>query len=172
MSAAGPVLLVLTLALPLVLALLALVPFEPTTLLRTLPFAALPGLGAALVTPRDEIVRLPDLLLGVGLSINQLDAVFLGFSSLIWTLAGVYACRYIAASEKAAVFAGFWLLTLAGNLGVFIAADIITFYIAFSFLSVAAFALVIHDGTPFARRAGRVYIALAVFGESASCSPS
>ena len=165
MSTAGPVLLVLTLALPLVLALLALVPFERTTLLRTLPFAALPGLGAALITPRDEIVRFPDLLLGVGLSINQLDAVFLGFSSLIWALAGVYACRYIAASKKAAVFAGFWLLTLAGNLGVFIAVDIITFYIAFSFLSLAAFALVIHDGTPFAHRAGRVYIALAVFGE-------
>ncbi len=120
MSAAGPVLLVLTLALPLALALLALVPFERTTLLRTLPFAALPGLGAALITPRDEIVRLPDLLLGIGLSINQLDAVFLGFSSLIWALAGVYACRYITASEKAAAFAGFWLLTLAGNLGVFI----------------------------------------------------
>lgn len=165
MSAAGPVLLVLTPALPLALALLALIPSMRARLMRTLPFAALPGLGAALVTPRDEIVRLPDLLLGVGLSINQLDAVFLGFSSLIWALAGVYACRYIAAGEKVGGFAGFWLLTLAGNLGVFIAADLVTFYIAFAFLSLAAFPLVIHDGTPFARRAGRIYIVLAVFGE-------
>jgi formate hydrogenlyase subunit 3/multisubunit Na+/H+ antiporter MnhD subunit len=58
-------------------------------------------------------------------------------------------------------------VTLAGTLGTFVAADIVTFYMSFSLMSLAAYALVVHDRTPVAWRAGRIYIVLAVFGETA-----
>ena len=63
-------------------------------------------------------------------------------------------------------FAVWWLITLVGNLGVFIAADLVGFFIFFTISSLAAYGLVVHDATPEARRAGAVYIALAVLGEA------
>ena len=62
-------------------------------------------------------------------------------------------------------FAVWWLLTLTGSLGVFIAGDLASFYLAFALVSLAAWGLVVHDGTPRARRAGVVYLVLAVLGE-------
>jgi formate hydrogenlyase subunit 3/multisubunit Na+/H+ antiporter MnhD subunit len=58
-----------------------------------------------------------------------------------------------------------WLLSLTGSLGVFIAADMATFYVTFGLASLAAWGLVIHDGTPGAQRAGAVYLGLAVLSE-------
>jgi formate hydrogenlyase subunit 3/multisubunit Na+/H+ antiporter MnhD subunit len=57
-------------------------------------------------------------------------------------------------------------LTLTGNIGVFIAADLVTFYLTFSMVSLAAWGLIVHDGMPAGRRAGIVYVALAVLGEA------
>ena len=58
-----------------------------------------------------------------------------------------------------------WLLTLTGSLGVFIAADLASFYLTFGLASLAAWGLVVHDGTPRAVDAGAIYLALAVLGE-------
>jgi formate hydrogenlyase subunit 3/multisubunit Na+/H+ antiporter MnhD subunit len=55
---------------------------------------------------------------------------------------------------------------LAASLGVFIAADLVTFYLTFSVVSLAAYGLIVHDGTPGSRRAGIIYVALAVLGEA------
>ena len=51
-------------------------------------------------------------------------------------------------------------MTLTGNLGVFMAADMVSFYLFFTLVSLAAYGLVVHDGTPAARRAGAVYVGL------------
>src|SRR5262249_17765229 len=63
-------------------------------------------------------------------------------------------------------FSEWWLLTLAGNLGVFIAADLVSFYLTYSVVSLAAYGLIAHDGIPGSRRAGSIYVALAVLGEA------
>jgi formate hydrogenlyase subunit 3/multisubunit Na+/H+ antiporter MnhD subunit len=63
-------------------------------------------------------------------------------------------------------FAEWWLLTLAGNIGVFIAADLVSFYLTYSVVSLAAYGLIVHDGTPDSRRAGLIYVALAILGEA------
>ena len=52
-------------------------------------------------------------------------------------------------------FAVWWLLTLTGSLGVFIAADLASFYVTFGLVSLAAWGLVVHDGTPQAAAGGR-----------------
>ena len=63
-------------------------------------------------------------------------------------------------------FAIAWLLTMAGSLGVFIAADLLTFYLVYALVSVPAYYLVAHDEDPASRRAGAVYMAFALLGEA------
>jgi hydrogenase-4 component B len=163
MTEIGPVLLVLALATPLALALLAPLLARPTHLL---PWAAVPGLGAALLAPQDAAIELPVPVLGLSVTLDRIGAIFLGFGSLLWLLAGAYARGYLTGSQRLASFSVFWLTTLAGTLGTFVAADVVTFYLSFSVMSLAAYGLIIHDRTASARRAGRVYIIMAVFGET------
>jgi formate hydrogenlyase subunit 3/multisubunit Na+/H+ antiporter MnhD subunit len=164
MSIVAPVLLVLVLALPLALALAAPFVGRPLNLLA---WAALPGLVAALAVAPGTSVDVPVVVLGLSLAVDGAGAIFLGAGSLLWLIAGAYARTYMAGSPRPGEFSAFWLVTLAGTLGTFVAADIVTFYMSFALMSLASYALVIHDREPAAWRAGRVYIVLAVIGETA-----
>ena len=55
---------------------------------------------------------------------------------------------------------------MAGSLGVFIAADLLTFYLVYALVSVPAYYLVAHDDEPGSLRAGGVYMAFALLGEA------
>jgi formate hydrogenlyase subunit 3/multisubunit Na+/H+ antiporter MnhD subunit len=154
----------LALAVPLALAFVAPLLARP---LRLLPWAAGPGLAAALFAPRGEMVEIPPLVLGLSLELDAIGAVFLGFGAGLWLLAGAYARTYLAETQRARGFTTFWLLTQAGTLGTFIAADVVTFYLSFSLMTLAGFGLVVHDRTAAARRAAGVYIVVAVIGETA-----
>jgi len=48
-----------------------------------------------------------------------------------------------------------------------VAGDIASFYSFFAIMTFAAYGLVVHDGSPQARRAGRIYLVMAVLGEMA-----
>jgi formate hydrogenlyase subunit 3/multisubunit Na+/H+ antiporter MnhD subunit len=63
-------------------------------------------------------------------------------------------------------FAVSWLLTMAGSFGVFIAADLLTFYLVYALVSVPGYYLVAHDEEPSSLRAGAVYMAFALLGEA------
>ena len=63
-------------------------------------------------------------------------------------------------------FAISWLLTMAGSLGVFIAADLLTFYFVYALVSIPAYYLVAHDEDASSRRAGAIYLAFALLGEA------
>ena len=93
-------------------------------------------------------------------------ALLLGGAALLWSAAGAYARGLSARDPAPRRFAAWWLLTLTGSLGVFIAGDLGSFYLAFAVVSLAAFGLVVHDGTPRARHAAAVYLLLAVVGEA------
>jgi formate hydrogenlyase subunit 3/multisubunit Na+/H+ antiporter MnhD subunit len=92
--------------------------------------------------------------------------MLLGVAALLWIVAGAYASTCLRGDPNAGRFAEWWLLTLTGNLGVFMAADLVSFYLTFSVVSLAAYGLVVHDGTPGSRRAGMIYVSLAVLGEA------
>ena len=65
-----------------------------------------------------------------------------------------------AARPNSARFAVCWLLTLTGSLGVFIAADLLGFYLVFALVSLPAYGLIAHDDDDdAAQRAGGVYMA-------------
>ncbi|HUE46504.1 MAG TPA: complex I subunit 5 family protein [Aestuariivirgaceae bacterium] len=164
MTIVAPILLVLVLALPLALALAAPFVARPLNLLA---WAALPGLVAALTLAPGTVVDVPVVVLGLSLAVDGAGRIFLGAGALLWLIAGIYARDYMAGSPRPREFSACWLVTLAGTLGTFIAADIVTFYMSFSLMSLAAYALVVHDREPAAWRAGRIYIILAVVGETA-----
>jgi formate hydrogenlyase subunit 3/multisubunit Na+/H+ antiporter MnhD subunit len=100
------------------------------------------------------------------LALDRPGAALLGTAALLWLVAGAYAGVYLRGDRNAARFAEWWLLTLSGSLGVFLAADLVSFYLTYSVVSLAAYGLVVHDGGPADRRAGAIYVALAVLGEA------
>lgn len=158
-------LLALTLLLPLGIAALPMVRAWRDVALRLLPLAPLPGLLAVFVVADGTVLVLPDLLLGARLEISATAPLFLLMATLLWSLAGFYAKSTLAQDERRGGFAAFWCLTLTGNLGVFLAGDVVSFYVLFAMVSLGAYPLVVHYRTGEAIAAGRVYIALAVLGE-------
>lgn len=161
----GPLLPFLALAWPLLLGLAAAWPAWRERALWVLPAAPLPALLLAL-TGSEGPSAAPALLLGTELVLDAPGRLLLGMAALIWLCAGIYALGYFRRPEKPAVFTGFWCLTLSGNLGVMLSADVGSFYVAFAAVSLAAYWLVVHDGSARALAAGRVYLVLALLGEA------
>jgi formate hydrogenlyase subunit 3/multisubunit Na+/H+ antiporter MnhD subunit len=94
-------------------------------------------------------------------------AILLGVAALLWSAAGVYAFTDLRGKANSARLAVCWLLTLTGSLGVFIAADLLGFYLFFALVSLPAYGLIVHDDDDqAARRAGGVYMAFTVLGEA------
>ncbi|MAL98743.1 MAG: NADH-ubiquinone oxidoreductase [Alteromonadaceae bacterium] len=159
-------LLAMTVGLPLLLSLGFFWRPLRAHLLYSIPFAGLPGLLLALVGD-EQALQMPWLLEGATWAIDDLRRTFLGFSSLLWTLSGVYSLFYFTRDDRPDHFALFWLLSLAGNLGLIIALDIASFYSLFALMTFAAYGLVAHNRDAAALEAGRVYMIMALLGEMA-----
>lgn len=156
-------LMLATVALPLLLTALVLLPWRGRGVLALLPLAPLPALALALLFSDAEL-SLPGLLLGGAWMLDEVRRVFLLLTALVWLAAGIHAAGYMTGPRLRA-FCVFWLLTLSGNLGLILAADIPGFYSFFALMTFAAYGLVIHNGTDEARRAGRIYLIMALLGE-------
>ncbi len=159
----GPLLPLMALVWPLLLAALTALPVLRGRAVRLLPLAPLPALWLA-VTGVEEVTAAPGLLLGVTLGLDGARRLLLGMTAALWLIAGL-AAQPMAGKPHTAIFSGFWSVTLSGNLGVFLALDVVTFYVAFAAVSLAAWFLIVHDRTGTALRAGRVYIVIAIAGE-------
>jgi hydrogenase-4 component B len=131
------------------------------------PLAALPALAAALHGGTADGLLIAPLFTGLTYAVDPTGRAFLLLTALLWTAGAVYALAYIRHDSDRPVFFGFLLLAMAGNLGLTIAGDALSFYLHFALMTFAAYGLVVHDRTAEAVRAGRVYIAMAVLGEAA-----
>jgi formate hydrogenlyase subunit 3/multisubunit Na+/H+ antiporter MnhD subunit len=177
----GPGLLVATLAAPLVVLVLL---FMATLrgLARTItPLAAAPALAAAALAIGGAPFGADLPALGVSLWLDRPGGLLLAAAALVWLIVSLFALREGQGRSNADRFAVSWLLTMAGSLGVFIAADLLTFYLVYALVSVPAYYLVAHDEEPSSLRAGAVYMAFALLGEAvlliafvmlAACEPS
>ncbi len=96
---------------------------------------------------------------------DALGRSWLGFTAMLWGAATLYAVRDQRNSPDERRFWAFWLLALCGNLLLIVARDGVSFYVGFTLMSLSAYGLVIHSGRPEARRAGLLYLQLAIFGE-------
>src|SRR5271156_1125716 len=131
-----------------------------------LAFAPLPALAAAIIAPGSAPLVFFPRPLRMTLTLDVPAAMLLGVAALLWIVTGIYATTYLRGKPNAGRFAEWWLLTLSGSLGVFMAADLVSFYLTYSVVSLAAYGLIVHDGAPGSQRAGIIYVALAVLGEA------
>lgn len=138
--------------------------------------APIPALVLAL-TMDEGGIELSWWLLGGDWRLDPSRRALLGFTALLWSLAGIYAWGYLAgqvrlaregdprAERRLQGMALLWPLTLAGNLLLIVAEDIASFYTGFALMTFAAYGLVVHEGSREAQRGGRAYLIMAVLGE-------
>ena len=166
-QALGPGLLVAALAAPLIVLAASLSVRLRGLAWATAPAAPLPALAAAVLAIAGAPFGAELPALRVSLWLDRPAAMLLAAAALVWVIGGVFALTDRAGRPNADRFAVSWLLTMAGSIGVFIAADLLTFYLVYALVSVPAYYLVAHDDDdPGAIRAGAVYIAFALLGEA------
>lgn len=128
---------------------------------------ALPALATALVLPVGVRLELPWLLLGTVIGLDATGRVFLLFTSILWLAAGLYAADSFRRGRCAGRFRTLFLLAMAGNLWLIVGQDLVSFYVGFTAMGLAAYGLVIHNGDAEALWAGRVYLIMTVASEVA-----
>jgi formate hydrogenlyase subunit 3/multisubunit Na+/H+ antiporter MnhD subunit len=159
-------LLAATLALPLAMLAACLSQGVRKRMAPLLAAAPLPALAAAFLS-----VDAPPLVLGearvrLALALDFPGALLLGVAALLWISAGAYATSYMRGVPNGGRFVVCWLMALSGCLGVFVVADMISFYLALAILTLGAAGLVFQDESPGARRAAAIYLGLALAGET------
>jgi formate hydrogenlyase subunit 3/multisubunit Na+/H+ antiporter MnhD subunit len=154
-----------TLLVPLALLLAGFVRPVRQRMPRLLALAPLPALATALVASGAALPQTTTLL-GATFVLDATGAMLLGAVALLWIAAGATASATLRGDPKSGLFCLWWLLTLLGSLGVFLAADLVSFYLFYSLVSLAAWGLIVHDGTASVRRAGAVSVSIAVLGEA------
>lgn len=151
--------------LPLAMTLLLLWPPLRPVIIRGLGLAPLPAL--LLLPAAWQSGRTTLLLPGSWcLVVDQPGALMLAASALLWIIGGVAAQRWLAGRQGQGRFALWWLLTLSGNLGVFVAGDVVSFYALYALASLPAYGLITFGGGTVAARAGSITLAAALIGES------
>jgi formate hydrogenlyase subunit 3/multisubunit Na+/H+ antiporter MnhD subunit len=165
-QAIGPGLLVAALAAPLVVLAVVLSPRRRVFGVALAPLAPLPALAAAILAIGGApfASELPGLRMSF--SLDQPGAMLLAAAALVWITGSVFARADLMGGPNALRFAVAWLLTMAGSLGVFVAADLLTFYLAYALVSIPAYYLVAADEDAASSRAGVVYMAFALIGEA------
>jgi formate hydrogenlyase subunit 3/multisubunit Na+/H+ antiporter MnhD subunit len=135
------------------------------TAINLAPWAALPALVLVVQAQPGSMIELPWLLLGTRLGLDQTGQVFLGFTALLWLLAGAYARRYMDHDTAAHRFFFYYLLTMSGNIGLILAHDMLSFFLFFAVMSFASYGLIVHNHDVESVRAGRIYMILVMIGE-------
>ncbi len=129
------------------------------------PLAALPALLTSLALPVGTTLNIPWLLLGISLELDQTGQRFMLFSALLWLFAALYAELGTDAATRSGRFRLFFLLSMAGNMLLILAADMMTFYCGFALMGLAAYGMIVQRRSQRARRAGRVYLGWTLTGE-------
>ncbi|RKT46179.1 proton-conducting transporter membrane subunit [Thiocapsa rosea] len=129
--------------------------------------AAVPALVAALLVPIGESLDLPWLLLGAHFGLDEIGRIFLIFTSILWTAAGIHAVASMRGTPHVGRFNTFFLLAMAGNLWLIVGQDLVSFYVGFAVMGISSYGLVIHEGDRSALRAGKVYLVLTLGAELA-----
>jgi formate hydrogenlyase subunit 3/multisubunit Na+/H+ antiporter MnhD subunit len=163
MSHLSSTLLVATLAAPLALLAACFVKSWRPRALALQWLAPAPGLAAGLLglTAAPLSLDLPGL--GFTLRLDPPGALLLAVTSLLWIVVTAAVWRERAPDER---FGLSWLLTMAGSLGVFIAGDLVSFYLVYALVSIPAYGLFAFSDDAEKKRAGAIYMAFAILGEA------
>lgn len=162
----SPLWILVVLLYPLAGVVAAMVPRTPALVVRFwMATLALPALAVSLALPDGASLEAAHLLLGSPLAWSDSARLFLLFTSILWSVAGLYSGFYTAPDPRFRGYAACFLASFAGNAGLFFSTDIPQFYTFFAVMTFSAYGLVVHTRTPDAVRAGQLYIGMAVLGE-------
>jgi formate hydrogenlyase subunit 3/multisubunit Na+/H+ antiporter MnhD subunit len=125
-----------------------------------------PALTAGLWVQDGASIAVLDLPFQISLGMDQTGRILLIAASLLWVAAGIYAPTWFRKSTMKDGFVVCWLATLTGSLGIFLASNLMGFLVFYAMVSLPAYGFVISDGTPFAKKAGAVYMGFALLGEN------
>ncbi|MFT3730493.1 MAG: proton-conducting transporter membrane subunit [Hyphomicrobium sp.] len=163
MNEIGTILLALTMALPFAMLAMFASPLLRAHVTRFLWLGPLPALGASLVALGSGSLKLDVPAFGMTFLLDKPAAILLLAAALLWVGAEVAAARIAQGGTR---FSVCWLLTMAGSFGVFIAADLLTFYLVYALVSIPAYGLIATDDHAESRRAAGVYMAFTILGEA------
>nr|WP_282571437.1 complex I subunit 5 family protein [Methylonatrum kenyense] len=121
------------------------------------------ALLVVLLEPSD--LHLSWLLLGTTLALDEVSRVLLFCAALLWP-AATLAAGGLFEGRDGRRFGMCWLFTLSGNLGMLLSQDLASFYLCFAVMTFSAYGLVVHKANHEAWYAGRIYLILAIGGES------
>jgi len=107
-------------------------------------------------------------LLGVALGAEAWLQPFVILTALGWSAAGLFALDRVEGDARR--FWQGWTASLAGMVLALFAQTLVTFYLGYVVVSLAAYLLIVHVRTEQAWRAGRIYLLLALVGEAAIIS--
>ncbi len=128
--------------------------------------AALPALFVGLMVEEGSGISIPWLLLGMHFVLDSTGRLFLLFGALIWMLAALFVSGRDLGPGATGYIKQTFLLVLAGNGLLILAADMLTFYVGFALMGLSAYGLV-RGRSQRARRAARVYLVFTLVGELA-----
>lgn len=131
-----------------------------------LPFAPMPALAAALFADGGPPLVVDHASYRMTLVLDRSGVILLAVAALLWVAAGLCVPALLRGKPNAGRFTVSWLLTLTGSIGIFLAADLASFFLFFALVSLPAYGLIIHDGTESARKAGALYLAFALLSET------
>jgi formate hydrogenlyase subunit 3/multisubunit Na+/H+ antiporter MnhD subunit len=127
-------------------------------------FAAVAALAPAVVAHGRLTVSVPGVLGRLGFALDGVGLVFALVATFVWTCASLYAIDYLHHDGKERRYHLTSLLTLAAMIGIVVASDLITLYVFFEWLGLAAYLFVVHVGGREADRAGLKYLILTLLG--------
>jgi len=111
------------------------------------------------------IYNLPALAgIEMGFKVDLFGSVFILFSAVVWFLAVLASIPYMRQDPKQTRYFVFLIMSLAGCLGVFLSGDFLSLFLFFELMTLAAYALVVHNQTSEAFSAGGNYLYLGVIG--------
>lgn len=109
------------------------------------------------------LLRITDLLT-IAFARDRLGTFFLCLVTVMWVLAGIYAQKYKEHMQKTKRFFAFYLLTYVMLAALTMAANYLTMYLCFEFMTLLSMPMVLHDGTPQAVAAAKKYLFYSIFG--------
>lgn len=119
-----------------------------------------------LVLPGESTLELPRLVFGTGLVVDADRRWILAMSLVVWLLAAIAAKRSQHNAERTNATT-FFMLALAGNLGVVLANDLVSFFSFATLMGYSFYALLIQQGNANAQRAGRHYLLFLIIADLA-----
>lgn len=136
------------------------------------PLAVLPAAALSVLAEPTASWKLDWMLFGTVLAVDPVARSLVLVASLLFG-AGLMAVTWVklrgerGAEPRTTALSAFMLVCFTGTIGTFLAADVVTFYLAFAVMSFSAVGLVFHYRTESARRATRIYLVMSVLSETA-----